>query len=177
MKSYWAEIRNLSWIPPNVLLAPILVPLWPSLISVFQFISVCNVFSNPRAGPKSRPLPLVLCMFVLCFFSNPICYIFSNSTAVLYMAATPQLRCVWSWICTQSEFKKTWYFDTNFNKCHDDFALRVKLRRHIRSGPPKSAPAICYLFNHYNLYKKINITGWGWNVSNYTQWEYFRRRE
>ena len=26
-------------------------------------------------------------------------------------------------------------FEANFNECHDDFSVRVKLRRHIRSGP------------------------------------------
>ena len=30
------------------------------------------------------------------------------------------------------------------NECHDDLYLGVKLRRHIRSGPPKPAPATCY---------------------------------
>ena len=31
------------------------------------------------------------------------------------------------------------------NECHDDISLGVKLRRHIRSGPPKAAPATCSL--------------------------------
>ena len=31
------------------------------------------------------------------------------------------------------------------NECHDDFSLGVRLRRHIRSGPTKPAPATCCL--------------------------------
>ena len=34
----------------------------------------------------------------------------------------------------------------NCNESDDDFSLRVKLRRHIRSRPRKPAPATCFDF-------------------------------
>ena len=45
---------------------------------------------------------------------------------------------IWHWYIV-------WYLVGPYcNECHDDFSLAVKLRRHIRSGPPKPAPATCY---------------------------------
>ena len=72
----------------------------------------------------------------------------------------PELQCVWSQICGRSESKKTWYFDTNCNECDDNFSLRVKFRRHIKSGPPKSAPATClfiFIYNDRNSKLIINL--------------------
>ena len=57
LKTYWAEIWNLSWLPPNILLAPILVLLWPSLI-FFSLSSMCNVFLTPEQAPKAGPCHL-----------------------------------------------------------------------------------------------------------------------
>ena len=61
------------------------------------------------------------------------------------MAATHELWCMWSRVCPESEFKKTWYFDTNCNVYDENFSLTFKLRRHIRSGPLKPALATCIL--------------------------------
>ena len=55
LKTYWAEIWILSWLPPNILLAPILVLLRPSLILFFQYVSMCNVIFNPERAPKAGP--------------------------------------------------------------------------------------------------------------------------
>ena len=33
------------------------------ILSLCCLLSVCNVFTTPRAGPQSRPLPLVLLLF------------------------------------------------------------------------------------------------------------------
>ena len=48
------------------------------------------------------------------------------------------------------------------NECHDDLSLGVMLRRHIRSGPPKPAPATCLSINLSNkisqfIYPNTNI--------------------
>ena len=61
LKSYWAEIRNLSWLPPKVLLAPILVALWPSLILVFfSYFLFVMFFLTPELAPKAGPCHLYL---------------------------------------------------------------------------------------------------------------------
>ena len=44
---------------------------------------------------------------------------------------------IWQWYIIQ------YLIGPYCNECHDDFSLTVKLRRHIRSGPPKPAPATC----------------------------------
>ena len=58
-------------------------------------------------------------------------------------------------ICALSESEETWYFNPNCNECANDFLLRVNLRRHIRSGPPKPAPTTCY--DHYLVVSSYNI--------------------
>ena len=60
LKTYWAEIWNVSWLPPNILLGPILVLLRPSLIIFFQYVSMCNVIFNSWAGPQSRSCHLFI---------------------------------------------------------------------------------------------------------------------
>ena len=42
------------------------------------------------------------------------------------------------------------------NECHDDLSLGVKLRRHIRSGPPKPAPATFFIFV-FSLFSMCNV--------------------
>ena len=66
-----------------------------------------------------------------------------HNTSAYYKATVTELRYVCSQIYGRSESKDTWYFDMNCNECNDDFLLRVKLRRHIRSGPQKPAPSTC----------------------------------
>ena len=59
LKTYWAEIWNLRWLPPNILLPPILVLLRPSLILYFQYVSMCNVIFYSWVGPQSRSYHLL----------------------------------------------------------------------------------------------------------------------
>ena len=97
LKTYWAEIWNLCWLPPNILLAPILVLLWPSLILFFQYISMYKVISSPWAGPQSRSCHLfaiyfnalncpslyfiVICCFIICYIA--MCRFNFDSGAIL----------------------------------------------------------------------------------------------
>ena len=75
LKSYWAEILNLSWLPPKILLAHILMLLWQSLILVFfNLFSVCNLFSNPWAGPQSRSCHLFHKTWPLSMMSYRVLY-------------------------------------------------------------------------------------------------------
>ena len=46
---------------------------------------------------------------------------------------------IWHWYIIQ------YLVGPYYNECHDDFSLGVKLRRHIRSGPPKPVPATCWI--------------------------------
>ena len=55
LKTYWAEIWNLSWLPPNILLAPILVLLRPSLILFFSMFLCLMLFLTPERAPKAGP--------------------------------------------------------------------------------------------------------------------------
>ena len=101
---------------------------------------------------KKKPLnPKDFDILLACVTENGlcslyVCYKFSNSTPAYYKATITKLQCVCYQIWSKSESKETWYFYTNYNECLDDFLLRVKLRRPIRSGPPKPAPATCILY-------------------------------
>ena len=46
---------------------------------------------------------------------------------------------IWHWYIVQ------YLVGPYCNECHDDFSLGVKLRRHIRRGPPKPVPATCLI--------------------------------
>ena len=81
LKTYWAEIWNVSWLPPNILLGPILVLLRPSLIIFFQYVSMCNVIFNSWAGPQSRSCHLYL--YSLKFISQGLRSWFHFSATVL----------------------------------------------------------------------------------------------
>ena len=43
-----------------------------------------------------------------------------------------------------------------YNECHGDFSLRVRLRRPIRSKPPKPAPATC-IISYDTIHSKVLI--------------------
>ena len=55
LKTYSAEIWKVSWLPPNILLAPILVLLRPSLILFFSMFLCLMLFLTPERAPKAGP--------------------------------------------------------------------------------------------------------------------------
>ena len=81
------------------------------ILSLCCVLSVCNVFTTPRAGHQSRPLPLVLYCFSSLIGSNAVCGSF-KTVAKIYI-------CVYAVCCDGSSLYKNKFLKTNLDIFHE----------------------------------------------------------
>ena len=141
-----------------------------SLLSVFEISSEYWPAqpNDPSTIRVASVIAFFVCLFSVCLFSVTFFLILLQYNI---WVPHPELQCMWSRVCTESKFKKTWYFYVNCNVSDADFSFRVKLRRYIRSGPQKPAPATFFksycsiIYDHHTQTAMYVIPSLHWELN------------